>query len=100
MVLEEEEAEEEEECEEGLCSGVRRVRQLLMEARVDPARQRYCWWLASADGSQVGHAICRRGSSGVNQGDLLGTTVDTWSASVLEAYAVFFSFLREGELGS
>ena len=24
-----------------------------------PARQRYCWWLASADGSQVGHAIWR-----------------------------------------
>ena len=24
-----------------------------------PARQRYCWWLTSADGSQVGHAIWR-----------------------------------------
>ena len=25
----------------------------------DPAHQRYCWWLADADGSQVGHTIWR-----------------------------------------
>ena len=25
----------------------------------DPAHQRYCWWLAAADGSQVGHTIWR-----------------------------------------
>ena len=24
-----------------------------------PARQRYCWWLAAADGSRVGHTIWR-----------------------------------------
>ena len=42
----------------------------------------------------------RRGSSGVDQGDVLGTTVDTWSASVLELMPYFSSFLREGELGS
>ena len=24
-----------------------------------PARQEYCWWLAAADGSQVGHTIWR-----------------------------------------
>ena len=42
----------------------------------------------------------RRGSSGVDQGDVLGTTVDTWSASVLELLPYFSSFLREGELGS
>ena len=34
----------------------------------------------------------RRGSSAEGQGDVLGTTVDTWSASVPGAYAVFFFF--------
>ena len=24
-----------------------------------PAHQQYCWWLAAADGSQVGHTIWR-----------------------------------------
>ena len=54
---------------------------------------------------QMGHRLAiqsggRRGSSGVDQGDVLGTTVDTWSASVLELVPYFSSFLREGELGS
>ena len=31
---------------------------------------------------------------------VLGTTVDTWSASVPEFMPYFSSFLREGELGS
>ena len=58
MVLEEED-EEEEECEEDFkveyveCDGRLWGREWV------PARQRYCWWLASADGSQVGHAIWR-----------------------------------------
>ena len=34
----------------------------------------------------------RRGSSAEGQGDVLGTTVDTWSASVPGACAVFFFF--------
>ena len=34
----------------------------------------------------------RRGSSAEGQGDVLGTTVDTWSVSVPGAYAVFFFF--------
>ena len=42
----------------------------------------------------------RRGSSAEGQGDVHGTTVDTWSVSVPGACAVFSSFLREGELGS
>ena len=36
----------------------------------------------------------RRGSSGVDQGDLLGTTVVTWSASVLELMPYFFFSTR------
>ena len=57
MVLEEEE-EEEEECEDEL------VEYVLYDGRWwgyewVPARQRYCWWLAAADGSQVGHTIWR-----------------------------------------
>ena len=42
----------------------------------------------------------RRGSLAEGQDDVLGTTVDTWSASVLELMPYFSSFLREGELGS
>ena len=42
----------------------------------------------------------RRGSSAEGQGDVLGTTVDTWSASVPVLMPYFFFFLREGELGS
>ena len=34
----------------------------------------------------------RRGSSGVDQGDLLGMTVDTWSASVPVLMPYFSSF--------
>ena len=34
----------------------------------------------------------RRGSSAKGQGDVLGTTVDTWSTSVPGACAVFFFF--------
>ena len=54
---------------------------------------------------QMGHRLAipsggLRGSSAEGQGDVLGTTVDTWSASVPGAYAVFLFFLREGELGS
>ena len=56
MVLEEEE--EEEESEDEL------VEYVLHDGRWwgyewVPAHQRYCWWLAAADGSQVGHAIWR-----------------------------------------
>ena len=42
----------------------------------------------------------RRGSSAEGQGDVLGTTVDTWSASVPVLMRYFSSFLRDGELGS
>ena len=54
MVLEEEEEESEDEPVEyvqhdGRWWGCKWV----------PAHQRYCWWLAAADGSHVGHAICR-----------------------------------------
>ena len=47
--------EEEEECEEDLA-----VDYVEFDNRAwDQGRQKYCWWLASADGSQVGHAIWR-----------------------------------------
>ena len=42
----------------------------------------------------------RRGSLAEGQDDVLGTTVDTWSASVPVLMPYFSSFLREGELGS
>ena len=53
MVLEEEE-EEEEESEDEPVEYVQHD-----GCEWDSARQRYCWWLAAADGSQVGHAIWR-----------------------------------------
>ena len=59
MVLEEEEEEEEEECEEDFAVEYVEYDNCLWGREWDPARQRYCWWLASADGSQVGHAIWR-----------------------------------------
>ena len=62
MVLEEEQEEsEEEEPEDEPVEFVEHVQHdgLWWECEWDPARQRYCWWLASADGSQVGHAIWR-----------------------------------------
>ena len=57
MVLAEEEEESEDEAVEfveyvqhdGRCWG----------CEWDPAHQRYCWWLAAAEGSQVGHTIWR-----------------------------------------
>ena len=58
MVLEEEE-EEEEECEEDFEVEYVEFDNRLWGREWDPARQQYCWWLASADGSQVGHAIWR-----------------------------------------
>ena len=54
MVLEEEE--EEEESEDEL---VEYVQHDGRGCEWVPARQRYCWWLAAADGSQVGHTIWR-----------------------------------------
>ena len=59
MVLQEEEEEEEEECEEDFAVEYVEYDNCLWGREWDPARQRYCWWLASADGSQVGHAIWR-----------------------------------------
>ena len=60
MVLEEEEEEEEEEeCEEDFAVEYVEYDNCLWGREWDPARQRYCWWLASSDGSQVGHAIWR-----------------------------------------
>ena len=58
MVLEEEE-EEEEECEEDFEVDYVEYDDRLWGREWVPARQQYCWWLASADGSQVGHAIWR-----------------------------------------
>ena len=58
MVLEEEE-EEEEECEEDFAVEYVEYDNCLCEREWDSARQQYCWWLASADGSQVGHVIWR-----------------------------------------
>ena len=52
MVLEEEDADEPA-IEYVECDG------LWWECEWVPARQRYCWWLAAADGSQVGHTIWR-----------------------------------------
>ena len=60
MVLEEEEEEEEEEeCEEDFAVEYVEYDNRFWGREWDPARQRYFWWLASADGSQVGHAIWR-----------------------------------------
>ena len=59
MVLEEEEEEEEEEREEDFAVEYVEYNNCLWGREWDPARQRYCWWLASAHGSQVGHAIWR-----------------------------------------
>ena len=61
MVLEGEEEEEEEESED---EPVEFVEYVQHDGRWwgyewDPARQRYFWWLAAADGSQVGHTIWR-----------------------------------------
>ena len=58
MVLEEEE-EEEEECEEDFEVEYVEFDNRLWRREWDPARQQYCWWLASADGSQAGHTIWR-----------------------------------------
>ena len=59
MVLEEEEEEEEEECEEDCEVEYVEYNDRLWEREWDPARQRFCWWLAAADGSQAGHTIWR-----------------------------------------
>ena len=58
MVLEEEE-EEEEECEEDFEVEYVEYDDRLWGREWVAARQRYCWWLASADGSQAGHTIWR-----------------------------------------
>ena len=58
MVLEEEE-EEEEECEEDFEVEYVEYDDRLWGRAWVAARQRYCWWLASADGSQAGHTIWR-----------------------------------------
>ena len=58
MVLEEEE-EEEEECEEDFAVEYVEFDNCLWGRGCYPARQQHCWWLASSDGSQVGHAIWR-----------------------------------------
>ena len=49
-------------------------------------------WLRQTDPRLAPQSGGRRGSSAEGQGDVLGTTVDTWSASVPGAYAVFFFF--------
>ena len=61
MVLEDEEEEEEEKPEDEPVEFVEYVQHdgRWWECEWDPARQRYCWWLAAADGSQVGHTIWR-----------------------------------------
>ena len=56
MVLEEE---EEEECEKDFAVEYVEFDNCLWGREWDPARLQYCWWLASAEGSQVGHAIWR-----------------------------------------
>ena len=55
------EAEEEEESEEELDDDVEYVEfhGRWWEYEWVPARQRHCWWLAAADGSQIGHTIWR-----------------------------------------
>ena len=58
MVLEEEE-EEEEECEEDFEVEYLEYDGCLWGREWVAARQQYCWWLASADGSQAGHTIWR-----------------------------------------
>ena len=76
MVLEEEEEEEEEECEEDFEVEYVEYNDRLWGREWDPARQRFCWWLASADGSQAGHTIWRppwlsgRGSRFLREGEL------------------------------
>ena len=52
MVLEEEEDEE----EEDFAVEYVEYDNCLWGRQWDSARQQYCWWLASADGSQVGEA--------------------------------------------
>ena len=62
MVLEEEEEEEEEEePEDELVEFVEYVQHdgRWWGCEWDPAHQRYCWWLAAADGSPAGHTIWR-----------------------------------------
>ena len=61
MVLEEEEEEEEEESEDEPVEFVEYVQHdgCLWGREWVAARQRYCWWLAAAVGSQVGHTIWR-----------------------------------------
>ena len=49
--------EEEEECEEDFEVEYVEYDGCFWEREWVPARQRYCWWLAAADGSQVGHVI-------------------------------------------
>ena len=46
------------------------------------ARQQHCWWLAAADGSQVGHTFWRPAwLIGVDQGDLVLTRDDMGAAT-------------------
>ena len=49
-------------------------------------------WLRQTDPRLAPQAGGRCGSSAEGQSDVLGMTVDTWSASVPGAYAVFFFF--------
>ena len=94
MVLEEEE-EEEEECEEDFEVEYVEYNDRLWGREWVPARQRYCWWLAAADGSQAGHTMYggRRGSSAAGQGD--GAWYDSGymvcvSAWALVPYCIFY----------
>ena len=100
MVLEEEE-EEEEECEEDFEVEYVGYDGCLWGREWVAARQRYCWWLASADGSQAGHTIWRPPwliGRGVRVTCLDDSGYMFCASSC--AFAVFFFFLREGELGS
>ena len=89
MVLDEEEEESEEEFEVEYVE----FNDHLWGREWVPARQQYCWWLALPMGPRLAIPFCgRRGPSAEGQGDVLGTTVDTWSMSVPGACAVFFFF--------
>ena len=81
MVLEE----EEEESEEELVEFVEYVQHdgCWWGCEWVPARQRYCWWLAAADGPRLAirsGGLC--GSSAVDQGDLEPSGTSSWSCGL------------------
>ena len=92
MVLEEEEEEEEEESEDEPVEYVQHDGRW-WGCDWDSARQRYCWWLVPADGSQVGHVIWRPPW-------LIGTGPGYDSGYMVCVSSCAYAVPREGELGS